>query len=278
MSKENKTPSPIQFDILEVTKYTDITPGMRRISFEGCRAVHNSSLSPGSHLKVFIPRAGQQKPVLPTVDESGRVVHPADDQRATVRTYTLRNLNLETGEIDIDFVLHGDEGPASAWAEKARPGDFLGIAYREGLAQYNADWYLFAGDETALPAISAIIENVPASAKGVAFIEVANAAEEQQIITESGIEINWLHRNGIAAGHDNKLIKAVLSVTVPESSVKRLVWIAAEFVTTKELRNHFKETCQLDKTELHATAYWKLDMDEDKFHDLRHQQMAENNQ
>ncbi|MCE7040317.1 siderophore-interacting protein [Dyadobacter sp. CY312] len=278
MSKENKTPSPIQFDILEVTKYRNVTPGMRRISFKGCKAVYNNSLSPGSHLKVFIPRPGQQKPVLQIIGENGRVVHPADDQRATVRTYTLRNLNLENGEIDIDFVLHGDEGPASAWAEKARPGDFLGVAYREGLAQYNADWYLFAGDETALPAISAIIENLPASAKGTAFIEVANAGEEQQIITESGIEVNWLHRNGIPAGYGSKLSDAVLSVQLPDSTVKRYVWIAAEFVTIKELRNHFKETHQLDKTELHATAYWKLDMDEDKFHDLRHQQMAENNQ
>ena len=85
---------------------------------------------------------------------------------------------------------------------------------------------------------------------------------------------DWLHRNETAA-HGHLLINALLNVNTPDAGVKPYVWVAAEFETIKQLRNHFREKWNLDKSELHAVAYWKLDMDEDKFHDLRHQQMAE---
>ncbi|REA61524.1 siderophore-interacting protein [Dyadobacter luteus] len=270
---ENKAPSPIQFDTIEVTAYKDVTPHMRSITFKGCRAASRKSLSPGAHVKVFLPLPGQDRPVLPTLDESGKVVHPPQDIKPIVRTYTLRSYNAETGEIQIDFVLHGDNGPASAWAGKVQPGDIIGLAYREGLASYTADHFVFGGDETALPAISGILENLPASATGEAWIEIAGPQEEQEIITESQVKINWLHRNETAA-HGDLLINALLNVNTPDAGVKPYVWVAAEFETIKQLRNHFRENWNLDKSE-HAVAYWKLDMDEDKFHDLRHQQMAE---
>ena len=114
-----------------------------------------------------------------------------------MRTYTVRQERLDAvyPEIDVDFVLHfdaaGNGGPAATWALNAKPGDSLvligpnnraahcvtaesysGIEWRPGLAQR----VLLAGDETAVPAISSILESLPPYMSGHAILEVPDAA------------------------------------------------------------------------------------------------------
>jgi NADPH-dependent ferric siderophore reductase len=263
----------ILLEMLQVVGFTDVTPHMRRILFLAKDLIGMPGLTPGIHLKVLIPQPGQLKPVFPTIGEGGRPIPPPEHERPTVRTYTLRHFDPETGELAIDFILHGDEGPASAWATSVQVGDYLGVALRPGIPYRHADWYLLAGDQTALPAISAILELLPASARGLAFIEIPDEAEEQSLEFEASIELRWLHRNGVEAGKSTILPDAIRSAELPDGSAEtRFIWVATESSAAKEIRDYLRTTYQFASHELHAVAYWKLGMDEEMYHDLRHQE------
>ncbi len=264
-----KSASSINFFLLQVVRYEDITPHMRRITLTGNDTQNQEIFTPGMHIKVFIPQAHQEQPVFPRI-EKGRPVMPEKPEAPAVRTYTVRHYDAATGELSIDFVLHGDEGPASAWASRVEAGKYLGIAARAVKVFMDTDWYLLAGDQTALPAISAILESLPASARGFAFVEIPDASEEQPLTYTAQIPLKWLHRNGAAAGTSDLLRQAVEAISIP--SENRYVWIAAESTKTKEIRDYLKQEYHLQNDELYAIAYWKLGMDEDAYHNARHQE------
>jgi NADPH-dependent ferric siderophore reductase len=118
------------------------------------------------------------------------------DQQPVTRTYTLRRADVARQEVAIDFVVHGDEGIAAPWAAHAEPGDLLtmsgaGGAYRP---DPDSDWHLLAGDESALPAICAALDALPADARGVAYLETSDPGEYLDATPPSGLEIVWLHR------------------------------------------------------------------------------------
>jgi len=247
---------------------------MRRITLGGGALAGFPSDRQGSHVKVFIPRPGQHKPALPQLTENGPLWPPADE-RPFARTYTIRRFNADKGELDVDFVLHGDHGPASAWANNAKPGDWIGIAGPGGRGPIpaDADWYLLVGDETAIPAISAHLETLPATARGVALIEVANAAEEQQISYQAEITLTWLHRNGVAAGQSSQLIDAVRQVEWREGSP--FAWVAAEAKATQAVRNYLRQERGLARSQVEATPFWKAGLGEEAYHEERHRAMDE---
>ncbi len=258
--------------LLQVVRIVDVTPQMRRITLGGEDLADFPSGRQGSHVKVFVPRAGQTKPELPTRGPDGPV-WPPKEVRPHVRTYTIRHFNEATRELDLDFVLHGDHGPAAVWATNAKPGDYIGIAGPGGRGPIpqDADWYLFAGDETALPAISAHLETLPATARGVALIEVADAAEEQPLHHPAGIELLWLQRNGIAAGKSSLLLNAVQALSWPAGDV--FAWVAAEATTTAAVRHHLRHERGVARERIDSVPYWKVGKDEDDYHDERHETM-----
>lgn len=166
------------------------------------------------------------------------------EDRGSMRTYTVRESRCDRPEpeIDIDFVLHFDAagrgGPASHWAASVLPGGrvwligpnlqaancatagaYGGIEWRPGVAQR----ILLAGDETAVPAISSILEALPADVSGHAFLEVADPADFQDIATDSAVEITWLARHDRPRG---ELLDAVVRRAVP---VPAWVSLAAPF-------------------------------------------------
>lgn len=117
-------------------------------------------------------------------------------------------------EIDVDFVMQ-EHGVGSRWASGAKPGDLLGVGLSAGLTVAPAKWYLLAGDHTALPAIARIMENLPPTVCGRAFIEVPGPANEQPIDCRAGIELTWLHRNSVDAGGSTLIQDAVLGMDWP---------------------------------------------------------------
>lgn len=139
-------------------------------------------------------------------------------EQPTLRTYTIRSVNSVEREIAIDFVVHGDAGVAGPWAAAATAGDTVrlrgpGGAFAPDTA---ADWYLFAGDETAIPAISAAVEKLDAAAKGYVFLEVAGPEDEVGFDAPAGVDIAWIHRGDTAdrigddaSGDSAPLIEAV---------------------------------------------------------------------
>ncbi|GAA4841402.1 siderophore-interacting protein [Garicola koreensis] len=160
-------------------------------------------------------------------------------QRNPIRTYTVRSIRTPMRQIDIDFVTHvepdGSSGPASAWALAAEPGDELviigpdrrsaepggGIDFTPGTARD----LLLVGDETAAPAICAILEALPESYTGEAYVEIPTAADALEVASASSVEVHWLPREDAEAG-------AGLSAAVQDwgarrkkiFSARRLAW------------------------------------------------------
>lgn len=183
------------------------------------------------------------------------------EQWPTTRTYTVRRWDAESRELDLDFVLHGDEGLAGPWAANAKPGDVLYFSGPGGgyAPDPEADWHLLAGDESALPAIAAALEALPADAKAHVFIEVENADEEQKIAEPEGAVVRWIHREGRPVGAP--LAEAVTGLEFPGGVPHVFVHGEAGFV--KELRKLLRVEKALPMDRLSISGYWRLGHDED---------------
>jgi NADPH-dependent ferric siderophore reductase len=187
------------------------------------------------------------------------------EQWPFTRTYTVRWVDAAARELAIDFVVHGDEGLAGPWAAKAQPGDTLTFTGPGGA--YNpapeADWYLFAGDEAALPAIAACVESLPAEATGLAFLEVDSDADIQQIAAPAGVEVHWLTRNGVPAGDSDLLVQAVADAEWPDGRVD--VFAHGERGYMKALRDVLFKQRGLDRKQVSLSGYWAKGRVEDVF-------------
>src|SRR6476620_254152 len=161
------------------------------------------------YVKIVFPQPGVDYP-QPLDLWAIRETMPREQWPYT-RTYTVRWVDEAAQELAIDFVVHGDEGLAGPWALAAQPGDTLVFTGPGGA--YNpapdADWYLFAGDDAALPAIAAAIESLPADAKGHAFLEVDSDADILDVAAPEGAEMRWLLRSGVPAGSSSILLDAL---------------------------------------------------------------------
>src|SRR3954471_21541323 len=142
-----------------------------------------------------------------------------DPDRPVTRTYTVRAWDAAAGELTLDFVWHGDEGLAGPWAAAAQPGDRISFFGPGGgyAPSPDADWHLLAGDESALPAIGAALDRLPAGARVLAFVEVSGPEEEQaDLFPGDGVDLTWVHRGDGAPGE--ALVAAVRAAPLPEGS------------------------------------------------------------
>jgi len=241
--------------LLQVRDVSRVTPKMLRIVVEGDELEGFVSAAHDDHVKLFFPQPGQEKPVLPTPSPNG-LVYPEGALKPAARDYTPRRYDAVAKTLAIDFVLHGD-GPAAAWAAQARPGQFLGVGGPRGsfIVPDDFDWYLLAGDETALPAIGRRLEELPAGTRALIVVEVADAGEEQHFDTRARFETHWLHRDGGAPGDRSLLPAAIAGLKLPPGD--GYAWVAAEAATAKALRRHLVEERGLKKDRVKAAAYWK---------------------
>ncbi|GAA2094522.1 siderophore-interacting protein [Actinomadura alba] len=183
------------------------------------------------------------------------------DQWPRIRSYTVRSWDARALELTIDFVHHGDKGIAGPWAARVEPGEevmFLGPggAYAP---RAEADWHLLAGDESALPAIAASLERVPAGAPARVLVEVSGPQEEQRLETSADAEIVWLHRNGSRVG--DTLVRAVRELDFPPGVVHAFVHGEAGFV--KELRRHLRIDRGVPLDRLSISGYWRFGRDDE---------------
>ncbi|MEV1065760.1 siderophore-interacting protein [Streptomyces sp. NPDC050263] len=181
------------------------------------------------------------------------------EQWPVTRTYTVRYWDAEHRELTLDFVVHGDEGLAGPWAARVQPGETVhfmgpGGAYAP---DPSADWHLLAGDESALPAIAAALESLPAGAVAHAFIEVSGPEEEQKI--ESDVAVVWLHRGDRPVGES--LVEAVRALEFPEG--RPHAFVHGEAACVKELRKLLRVELQIPREDLSISGYWRLGHNED---------------
>jgi NADPH-dependent ferric siderophore reductase len=231
---------------LEVLRVVDITPRMRRITLGGPELAGFISLGSDDHIKLLFPQNAAEQAALDSPDFNLR----GDGPQPAMRDYTPRRYDLDIGELDIDFVLHGD-GPASTWAEQAKVGQHLHIGGPRGsmIVPDIFDSYLLIGDETAIPAIARRLDELPAGRKVLAVIEIANAAEQQPLHSAAEVEVIWVVR-----GQDD-LLETVQNLTLPGGSLYSFV--ATESKLSRQVRRVLLDTHNVNEAFLKAVGYWQ---------------------
>ena len=187
------------------------------------------------------------------------------EQWPVSRTYTIRSVDHGAGELAIDFVVHGAEGIAGPWAAQASPGEPLSFAGPGGA--FNPDpaagWYLFAADESALPATAAVLEALPSSAVGQVFLEVGDARDRQLLKTPAGVTVTWLYRGNLPAGNTGLLAAAVAAAPWQDNNVQ--VFAHGEREAMKSLRDVFFGSRGLERRQVSLSGYWAAGRSEDAF-------------
>lgn len=258
---------------IEVAATTRITPHLARITFGGAELADYASAEPDQQVKLYFPKPGQSHPVLPPRDIDFMAWYQAysalpEPERPWMRSYTIRAHHAETGTIDIDFVLHDHAGPATRWAEAAEPGATLAMFGPSATFARStplptsiakADWLLLAGDATALPAIAAILDWLPANIPAVSYIEVANQAEHQDL--PDNATVHWLDRNDTTAPPGGLLVDALTTATLPTGAP--FAWLAGEAGSIRVLRRHLINDRHLPKSAIDFTGHWRQSLSQD---------------
>ncbi|MFE8958942.1 siderophore-interacting protein [Streptomyces iakyrus] len=273
--------APFRFFSLQVVRTRRLGPSLVRVTFGGpdLHAFHSDGHD--QSLSLFLPHPGQPEPVVPLELGDGwwqgwREL--PEDVRAVMRSYTLRGLRRDPDEIDIDFALHGigpgasvQAGPASRWAARAAAGDrvlLLGPAVADNRAirfrpPQDTDLVVVWGDETAVPAASAIVEALPACTRARVFLEVPHAGDIQDLATEADAEITWLVREERGAEGAPMALDALRAAHLP-SAERPYVWIAGESGCVKELRRHFVRERGIDRRRVTFVGYWRRGVSEEQ--------------
>ncbi|WP_297645794.1 siderophore-interacting protein [Pseudonocardia sp.] len=236
--------------LLQVRRSERITPRMIRVTLGGDELAGFGGDGPDRRIKMFFPVPGQERPAVPRA-MSGGPVWPAGEARPAIRTYTVRRFDAGSGELDVDFVLHEGHGPAAAWARDARPGSWVGVSEPGGHYEPdpNADFHVVIGDETALPAVATVLDALPDGVPALAFLEVADAAEEQPLPAT----VTWVHRGDREAGAP--LAEAVRAAEFPAG--RGQAWLSGESACVKDLRKHLLDDRGIDRRAVYATGYWR---------------------
>ncbi|MEU9208714.1 siderophore-interacting protein [Streptomyces sp. NPDC048415] len=235
-----------------------LTPHMQRVVLGGEGLYRFAAGEFTDHyVKLLFPAPGATYPEPFDLDQI-RAELPRE-QWPVSRTYTVRSWDVESRELTIDFVLHGDEGVAGPWAMRAQEGDILRFGGPGGgyAPDAGADWHLLAGDESALPAVAAAVEALPAGTHTKVFLEVAGPEEEQKFAGDA--EVVWLHRGERPIGA--ALIEAVRALDFPDGRVHAFVHGEAGFV--KELRRLLRVERGIPREQLSLSGYWRLGHDEE---------------
>lgn len=257
-----------------VSRKEYITPHYIRIFLTGEKVSLIANTTVGVNNKILIPPKGADQVHFPEFDyDTMQWKTQPEEIRPTIRTYTHRGIDLGNNEIWIDFVAHGDEGPASAWALEAKKGDLIGVLMKDGKTELygKADHYILVADSTGIPVLAAILEDLPATAKGTCIIEVDSKEDEQNLQTLAEIEFIWIYNEHPQQG--SRLAEVVKEQVLPEGS--RSGYVAAEFSSVKEIRRYLRKDKQWKQEELYAYSYWKSGVAEDKSATERHEENAE---
>lgn len=255
---------PPAFRVLRVLAVQSLTPHLRRVRFAG-NDLTRYAQDENIHCKLMFPLPGITAPEWPTLSPSGMPRFAQGDKRLDVRTYTMRAIDGAAGWLDVDFVLHADAGPGSAWAAQAGVGQEIGMSGPGGRTAAPADWMLLAGDDTALPAMLRIAAALPATTRGQVFAEVQGPQDQLPVVAPPGLQWHWLHRGAAAPGTTSLLLDALRGVQWPAPAGTRFVWAGAEFEAAQAIRHWARETRGLEKSEQLIVSYWRRGMAEHEF-------------
>lgn len=233
-----------------VKRVQTITPRMVRVTFTSPELANFGWNGPAAHIKViFVDPA--------TVASTSAASPAAAEPRPMMRTYTPRRFDRDTRELDVDFVLHG-EGPASTWAAQAAIGQSLMIGGpgRNYVVDPSAEWFVLVGDDSAIPAMATILENLPPTVRATAFVEVVDAGDEHPFYSGSNATIHWLHRGEDVTKAGALLESTVRGFTFPPGAGR--VYVACEADAVRRIRRHLLSERGMSRDHIVTRGYWKL--------------------
>ncbi|TJZ79599.1 siderophore-interacting protein [Rhodococcus oryzae] len=245
-----------------------VSPNFIRVTIGGEELRSFTPMGFDQWFRMFIPQQGQTTLRVPSATSNlwyAQYLAMSKSTRPVVRNYTVRGFRgadeavfgENIPELDIDFVSHGDTGPASAWAGSATPGDEVALL-DEGLI-YNptpeAQWQLLVGDESALPAIMGILGSAPADLRAEVFVEIPHAEDAQQVTTPEGVNLHWLVRSD---PHDRPGVLALETVRQAELPTgPSYTFVAGESDLSTGLRRHLVNDRKVPKSDIAFTGYWR---------------------
>ncbi len=273
-----------------------LSPSLDRMVFTGADVARMKTEGPDQRIKVFFPLLGQDVPDVPSGEDwYARYRALPDDARPPMRTFTIRQLRAEECEVDVDFVLHGETGPASRWATHARPGDrVVLLAPDADCAESSEGWewkppagvgqVLLVADETALPAVAGILEELAGLAdppRTLALLEIAQAGDAVPLKAPATAELVWLPRGQEV--HGQRLLQAVQARLAAASAVAEgaeldeidvdaqilweqadasadgamYAWVAGEAGAVMAIRRYLVKDCGLDRRAITFMGYWR---------------------
>ncbi|RRD60801.1 siderophore-interacting protein [Leucobacter sp. OH1287] len=298
---------PFRFFNSQLLKITQLTPTMRRFTLRG--ASLNQLADPGfdQRIKLVLPTAGESaaaavEELAAASDWYQRWSEMPEAVRPVIRTYTTREVRHcdsapELSEVDIDAVVHTPAGPASRWVQSAQPGDTVWLLGPN--RRYSGDsggldfvpppvtmWHLLAGDETAAPAISRILEQLPKAANGIVLLELPNPADGAYLPHHPGFKIfvtarkdahgeelfrlfsqNFKVRAGVTERQDpcDIDVDRELLWEVPRGaaggaelqSTGVYAWVAGEAGMVKRIRRYLIRDMGIDRRSAAFMGYWR---------------------
>ncbi len=207
---------------------------------------------PAASVRLLLPAPGEPDLVIPSWN--GNEFLLPDGRRPTIRTLTPWRSDPETLELDVGIVRHGG-GAASGWAGAAQPGDAVAVSGpgRGYTVDANAPAFLLAGDETAIPAISQLLEALPADALVQVCIEVADHEARLALPEHPGASVEWCDLPSTGAPGD-ALVAAVQKAVIAAGAK---VWAAGEAAAVQRIRRTLFEERGLPRSQVTARGYWK---------------------
>lgn len=216
------------------------------------------------HTAMYLPVGEQDlyqlKPIpAPFGDRfmSGPEPYADDAVKATSRRYFTLRTTPDPDQVFIDFVLHDNPGLATQWALGASIGDPLlfdaTVVEREELPA--ADCYVILGDDVAIPAVAVILEQLPASARALVFLEVTDEDDHWDFDTTADVDVTWLHRGSTPAGTNLLLVQALRDLPWPDGEV--YVWFTGEGNEAYEVRTFVKGERQLTHKSYSINGVWR---------------------
>ncbi len=240
-----------------VLRTAPVSPHMTRITLGGPELARFVGIGHDQVVRMFFPQPGQREPVIPDSGDWWETYQAIpEDRRPALRNYTVRRFDADALELDVDFVLHGDEGPASAWALRAAPGDVVGVCHDRTSAKWpeETDWLLLVADETGLPALSVILEELPPGLRTLAYVEVGGPEDRIDLATGPDVDVVWLHRDGVTAGRSDVVVRTLRDAALPEGEV--FAWVAGESGMVKDVRRHLVRERGVHKRRVEFCGYW----------------------
>lgn len=229
-----------------------LTPHMVRLTLAGAELEGLPVGLPTGNVRLLLPPDGHAEVVLPRWN--GNEFLFADGRRPVIRSYTPRRFDPAGPELDVDVVLH-EHGAVSAWAAAARPGDELAVSGtgRGYAVDPDARSFFLGGDESAIPAISVLLEVLPPHAAVQVAVEVAAPDARLALPAHPGAAVRWCDLEPGARPGD-ALVAAVREADLdPEGRV----WVAGEAAGVQRIRRHLSQERGVPRSSAWVRGYWK---------------------